>query len=150
MNTSAELPDEPMRQCPICDAQLRVDSIRIGETACPSCGHVIWYRRRSVQGISVLEALSGIVAINMDIDRVSHSLVGTAGPPRVILNLSRLKFISSAFVAGMIALQKRVRTAGGRLILCGMHPIVRETLHGARLDTFFEISETEQDAVEKL
>jgi hypothetical protein len=31
-----------------------------------------------------------------------------------------------------------------------MHPIVRETLHGARLDTFFEICESEQDALDSL
>jgi anti-sigma B factor antagonist len=150
MNTSAELPNEQMRQCPICDAQLRVDSFRTGETACSGCGHVIWYQKRTVDGISIMDAISGIVAINMDIERVSNSLLSGTDKARVVLNLSRLKFISSAFVAGMIALQKRVRAANGRLILCGMHPIVRETLHGARLDTYFEICENEQDALDSL
>jgi anti-anti-sigma factor len=150
MNTSAQPLNEQTRQCPICGTQLRVDSFRTGETACSGCGHVIWYQKRTMDGVSVLDAISGIVAINVDIERVSKSLLSDTDKPRVVLNLSRLKFISSAFVAGMIALQKRVRSAGGRLILCGMHPIVRETLHGARLDTFFEICESEQDALGSL
>ena len=150
MNTSAQPLNEQMRQCPICETQLRVDSFQTGEVACSGCGHVIWYQKRTIDGISILDAVSGIVSINMDIERVSKSLLSGIDKARVILNLSRLKFISSAFVAGMIALQKRVRAAGGRLILCGMHPIVRETLHGARLDTFFEICENEQDALDSL
>jgi anti-anti-sigma factor len=150
MNTSAQPLNEQTRECPICGTQLRVDSFRTGEIACSGCGHVIWYQKRTMDGVSILDAISGIVAINMDIERVSRSLLSGTDKARVILNLSRLKFISSAFVAGMIALQKRVRGAGGRLILCGMHPIVRETLHGARLDTFFEICESEQDALDSL
>jgi anti-anti-sigma factor len=147
MSTSAETPVELTRQCPICDTKLRVELFRSGETACTNCGHVIWYERRTVDGVAVLDVLSGMITINTDIDRVIKTLITGAEPPRVVLNLSRLKFISSAFVAGMIAMQKRIRAAGGRLILCGMHPIVRETLHGARLDTFFDIRDDEQAAL---
>jgi anti-anti-sigma factor len=147
MSTPAESASELMRQCPLCDARLRVDLFRTGETACSNCGHVIWYEKRVIDGVTVLDVSSGMVAINTDIERVSKTLTIGSEPPRVILNLSRLKFISSAFVAGMIAMQKRVRAAGGRLILCGMHPIVRETLHGARLDTFFDIRDSVEEAL---
>jgi anti-anti-sigma factor len=150
MSTSAETPVELTRQCPICGAQLRVELFRSGETACTACGHVVWYERRTIDGVAILDVVSGMIAINTDIERVSKTLITGAEPPRVVLNLSRLKFISSAFVAGMIAMQKRIRTAGGRLILCGMHPIVRETLHGARLDTFFDIREDEDDALRNI
>jgi anti-anti-sigma factor len=109
---------------------------------------VIWFEKRTIDGVVILDVMSGTVAINTDIDRVSKTLLTPGGDANVVLNLSSLKFISSAFVAGMIALQKRVRAAGGRLILCGMHPIVRETLHGARLDTFFDIHDNEGEALQ--
>ncbi len=150
MNTSAESSHALLQQCPVCDAPLRVESFRSGETVCAKCGHVIWYQKRTVDGAAIMDAISGIVAINTDIERVSKSLVAGPDKARVILNLSQLKFISSAFVAGMIALQKRIRAADGRLILCEMHPIVRETLHGARLDTYFEICDTEKEALNSL
>ncbi len=150
MNTSAESSPVLVQQCPVCDAPLRVGTFRSGETVCGKCGHVIWYQKRMVDDVAIIDAISGIVAINTDIERVSKSLIAEPAKAHVILNLSYLKFISSAFVAGMIALQKRIRAAEGRLILCGMHPIVRETLHGARLDTYFEICESEQDALDKL
>lgn len=150
MNTSAESLPILLQQCPVCETPLRVGSFRAGETVCGKCGHVIWYQQRMVDGVAIMDAISGIVAINTDIDRVSKSLVAASDQARVILNLSQLKFISSAFVAGMIALQKRIRAAEGRLVLCGMHPVVRETLHGARLDTYFEICESEKEALDSL
>ena len=147
MSNKQETPEDLTRKCPVCAAKLGVEVLRFGETACPSCGHVVWFEKRVIGDVIVLDVLSGTVAINTDIDRVSKALLPEGGVPKVILNLANLKFISSAFVAGMIALQKRVRAAGGRLILCGMHAIVRETLHGARLDTFFDIHETEQESL---
>lgn len=148
MSTSAEMPDDAARRCPICDAPLKTDLLGTGDVACAACGHMVWFRKRCVEGITILDVTSGTIAINTDIKRVSEALLGGGAHPNVVLNLSSLKFISSAFVAGMIALQKRVRAAGGRLILCGMHPIVRETLHGARLDTFFDIQDNEQEALQ--
>ncbi|MCH5376279.1 MAG: STAS domain-containing protein [Planctomycetes bacterium] len=147
MSTPQGTPDELTRRCPVCDAKLGVEVLRFGETVCSNCGHVVWFEKRCSNGVVILDVLSGTVAINTDIDRVSKILVLEGSVPNIVLNLSSLKFISSAFVAGMIALQKRVRAAGGRLILCGMHPIVRETLHGARLDTFFDIHDNEQEAL---
>jgi len=148
MSTPEETPDDMTRRCPVCGAALGVEVLRFGETACSSCGHVVWFNKRALDSVIILDVLSGTVAINTDIDRVSKILLPEGGSPNIVLNLSNLKFISSAFVAGMIALQKRVRAAGGRLILCGMHPIVRETLHGARLDTFFDIHDNEQEALQ--
>jgi anti-anti-sigma factor len=150
MTITAESTNELTRKCPICETSIRVELLRTVETVCSNCGHVIWFEKRIVDGVIILDVLTGTIAINTDIDRVSKSLLALGHPPHVILNLSELKFISSAFVAGMIAMQKRIRAAGGRLILCGMHPIVRETLHGARLDTFFDIRGDEEEALASL
>jgi anti-anti-sigma regulatory factor len=38
-------------------------------------------------------------------------------------------------------LNKRVQAAEGRLILCGLHPFVREAFHDSRLERVFEISD---------
>ncbi len=149
MNNAAENPNDDAIYCPVCDARVQ-EKPSAGGPACPDCRHVLWFARRRVDGVTVLDALSGTVAINADIQRVSDQLLSEAPSPHVVLNLARLRFISSAFVAGMIALQKRVRAAGGRLILCGMHRVVRETLHGARLDGYFEICEDDQEALQAL
>ncbi len=149
MSNRAEIPEDDSYRCPVCDA-LFEGKPSGGGPACPHCRHVIWFARRQVDGVTVLDVLSGTVAINADIHRVSEQLLRDAPSPHVVLNLARLRFISSAFVAGMIALQKRVRSAGGRLILCGMHRVVRETLHGARLDGYFEICEDDKSALKAL
>jgi anti-anti-sigma factor len=146
MINSAEMPNDSTGQCPVCDAPLEVQRAG-GAQACSRCGHRVWFRRRCVDRVTVLDVISGTIAINADINRVSERLLCPGENPHVVLNLSRLKFISSAFVAGMIALQKRVRAAGGRFVLCGMHPVVRETLHGARLDSYFDICDDEHEAL---
>ena len=149
MNNAAENSSQEAIRCPVCNALLE-GKPSVGGLACPDCHHVLWFARRLVDGVTFLDVSSGTVAINADIQRVSEQLLRAAPTPHVVVNLVRLRFISSAFVAGMIALQKRVRSAEGRLILCGMHRVVRETLHGARLDGYFEICEDDQEALTSL
>ena len=149
MINSAEKSNDSKGRCPVCDAALEGKQVGGGQP-CPDCGHVVWFRRRCIDSVTVLDVISGTVAINADIRRVSQKLLCAGNNPNVVLNLSRLRFISSAFVAGMIALQKHVRAAGGRFVLCGMHRVVRETLHGARLDAFFDICDEEDEAIKSL
>lgn len=137
------------KTCPICSADVTVPPLVMpGDAACPGCGHVFWFLRRDEQGIAILEALSGKISINQDIARVSGALQPETGPPRVVLNLSRLQLVSSSFMAGLIALHKSVSAAGGKLILCGLSTVVRETLNGAKLDRLLNIESTEQAALD--
>ena len=91
--------------------------------------------------------ISGKVPTNQDISRVSQTFLSTCTPPNVILNLSDVQLISSSFIAGLIALNKRMRDAGGQLVLCELMPVVRETLAGAKLDRILTIVPTESDAI---
>jgi anti-anti-sigma factor len=151
MIDSPEAREATAERCPICETPIALDLPGAsGEPTCRHCGHVLWFHKRLADKATILDVTSGMIAINADIDRVSKVLLGPDSPPNVLLNLARVRFVSSAFVAGMIALHRRVRTARGRLILCAMNAIVRETLHGARLDTFFEIRDTEADALQAL
>lgn len=98
----------------------------------------------------VLEVTPGITPEHEDIERVSEALVGSGGVVRVIVDLSDVGLISSVFAARLVALNKRIRTAKGRLILCGMNQLVRETFQGCRLDRLFEISDDEKAALASL
>lgn len=80
---------------------------------------------------------------------VSQSLVDCGGVPRIVLNLSELKFASSSFIAGLVSLHKKIRVAGGKLVLCELRPVMKEILDGARLKKLFDITEVEESALER-
>jgi stage II sporulation protein AA (anti-sigma F factor antagonist) len=55
------------------------------------------------------------------------------GPDRVVLCLSRVSYVSSAGIGALIALLKRVRETGGRLVLCGLSTQTEQVLRICQL-----------------
>jgi len=100
--------------------------------------------------VAVLCAIPGKTPEHAEIERLADSLVSPSGVPRVVVQLSALDFMSSAFIARLVALNKRIRAAKGTLILCGLHPFVREAFHDSRLETVFDISDDQEAALANL
>lgn len=118
-----------------------------GDAACPNCAHVLWFSLRTEANALVADVISGKVPTNQDIVRVSQACISRRNPPNVILNLSGVALVSSSFIAGLIALNRRMQDAKGKLVLCDLSPVVRETLTGAKLDRILTFAETESDAL---
>ena len=58
---------------------------------------------------------------------LAASLAGDA-PPRWLLDLGGLTFTSSAGLRVFLTYAKKIRNAGGRLVLCSVQPAVHEVL----------------------
>jgi anti-anti-sigma factor len=101
---------------------------------------------RTSEGVTVVDVITGKVATNQDIQRVTQAFLARGNPPRIILNLTGVQLVSSSFIAGLIALNRRLNDAQGKLVLCDLSPIVRETLAGAKLDRILTVCDTETDA----
>ncbi len=108
---------------------------------------MLWFSLRTEGNALVADVISGKVPTNQDIVRVSQACISRCSPPNVILNLSGVALVSSSFIAGLIALNRRMQDAKGRLVLCELTPVVRETLTGAKLDRILTFAETEDDAL---
>ncbi len=67
--------------------------------------------------------------------------------PRVILNLTGVRYIDSSGVASLVEGLKAARDQGLRFILFGLSPSAREVLQLSRLIKIFEVFETEQEAL---
>ena len=134
-------------ECPICGSPLAIGPLQLpGDATCPKCAHVLWFSPRTNEGVTVADVITGKVATNQDIQRVSQAFLSRGSPPRIILNLSGVQLVSSSFIAGLIALNRRMNDAHGQLVLCDLSPIVSETLAGAKLDRILTIVDTESDA----
>ena len=138
-------------ECPVCGGTIVVGPLQVpGEASCPKCGHVLWFHTRTVDDVTIIDAITGKVAINQEIDKVSGVLIREGSTPKVVLNLADVQFVSSSFIAGLVALHKRVRAAKGKMVVCELSLVVKETLQGAKLDRLLNIADSEQDALDCL
>jgi anti-anti-sigma factor len=103
-----------------------------------------------VDDIVVLGVIPGRTPEHAEIERLADSLVSSGRAACVVVELSALDFMSSAFIARLVALNKRMQAAERRLILCGLHPFVREAFHDSRLERVFEISDDLEAALASL
>ena len=65
----------------------------------------------------------------------------------LLLNFSGVEFLSSAALNKLIVLDKRIKTAGGKLQLCSLKPEIFEVFAVTRLNQLFAIKRTEQEAL---
>lgn len=100
-----------------------------------------------VNGVVILYAVPGVTPEHADVERLCERLVASGDPPCVVFDLSDVELISSALTARLIAVNKRVRAAKGKLVLCSLCPFVLETFRGSRLDRVFNIADDEESAL---
>ncbi|HEV3259337.1 MAG TPA: STAS domain-containing protein [Gemmataceae bacterium] len=66
-------------------------------------------------------------------------LVEQAGRKDVVLSFEHVDYLSSHMVAKILTLHKKLRAAGGRVVLCELKPEIYENLKTANLDKVLEI-----------
>ncbi len=94
-----------------------------------------------------------IVVLSGDVD-LHHSpelharLVEVAAerPPRLLLDLRGVPYMDSSGVGTLVEVWRRVGAYKGRLVLFGLNSRVRSVFEITKLDTFFTICETEEEA----
>jgi anti-sigma B factor antagonist len=67
---------------------------------------------------------------------------------KILLNFGNVEYLSSAALGKLIALNKKVKAAGGRLILCSIDPNIYEVFELTRLDQILKIESDEQKALQ--
>ncbi len=65
----------------------------------------------------------------------------------LLLNFSRVEFLSSAALNKLIILDRKVKSHSGRLKLCDLRPEIQEVFVITRLNQLFDIREDEAEAL---
>ena len=60
------------------------------------------------------------------------------GRPDVVIDLSGVGFAGSAALGNFVALQRLVRSKGGRIVFCEVDPTVTEVFRASKLESLFE------------
>ena len=148
MSESPPTPQSTPGGCPECGAEVRAEpSTWVEDAPCPQCGHPLWFLRKSVDGIIVLTFLPGLMAGSEGLQRVDEVLSALGGSSRAVLDLSRLRFVSSMFLGMLVVLHKRVASANGELKLCGIQPGAAVVFGITKLDKVFDIHDGQQSAL---
>jgi anti-anti-sigma factor len=69
-------------------------------------------------------------------------------PMRVVINLQEVSYMDSSGVGTLVAVFREMSLYNGKMILCGITPRVRALFEITRLDKFFQIHETEEEALQ--
>jgi anti-sigma B factor antagonist len=102
------------------------------------------------------EKIGDVTVVAIPVDELDASNAGELkrdiGPivevsHRLVIDLSRLRFIDSSGLGAMLSCLRQLIAKGGDLKLCGMSKPVRATFELVRMHRIFEIFPTRQDAV---
>jgi len=73
-----------------------------------------------------------------------------AGRDQVVLDLSRLEYVSSAGLRVLMIAAKEVRPRKGRLVAVSLQPVVQEIFEISRFTLVFDLFDSVQDALRAL
>lgn len=110
----------------------------------------MWCCKKTVDGIVILCVVPGITPDLEQIDRLCETLKSSDGSPRVIVDLSAIDVANTALAARLVALHKRIVSANGKLVLCGLNRVMRDTFYGCRLNRILDICDDQEAALARL
>jgi anti-sigma B factor antagonist len=73
-----------------------------------------------------------------------------AGRLRVVLDLSHVAFIGSLGIGDLVRIATQANTQGGHVVLAALTPFVDGVLKTTKLDRFFDVALTVEDAVARM
>ena len=100
---------------------------------------VVEFQTESLMNARDLEQIGGAL----------YRLVDDNHRKQVVLDLSRVRFVSSQAVGILVTMNKKLsNVAGGKLVLCGVGPDIMKLLKITRLDRLLAIRPTQREALE--
>lgn len=78
------------------------------------------------------------------------SLVEEEGRGKIVLDFANVEYLSSAALGKLITMDKKVKSAKGKLRLCSVRPDIYEVFAITKLNKLFDMRETREQALEGL
>ena len=78
------------------------------------------------------------------------SLVEDDGRDKIVLDFSSVEYLSSAALGKLITMDKKVKSAKGKLRLCSVRPDIYEVFAITKLNKLFDMRDTREQALEGL
>ena len=103
---------------------------------------------RRIDKITIFDVIGDIdLANSPEVRKALLKELKEARVPRVVMNMSKVRYIDSSGVASLVEGLKASRDVGSRFILFGLNPSAREVLQLSRLLKIFEVYDDEAQAL---
>jgi anti-anti-sigma factor len=148
MDTSSQIADGAAERCPACGTEVASELLdSAGDMPCPHCRRLLWFLRKCHNGVVILTFLPGLMSGSEAVERVQEVQEAVANSSRLILNLSRMRLMSSMFLGMLVVLYRRMVALKGTVKLCGLHADTLDVFQATRLDKVFDICKDERTAL---
>ena len=108
---------------------------------------------RIVDGVAVVSFPGSMAMFEGDkvqsVGKELAELIDSRKEPKVLLNLSNAHFMSSAMLAHLVKIHRKIQGMKGRLRLCGLRPVIMDAFKVSHFDKIFEIFPDEVSALKK-
>jgi anti-sigma B factor antagonist len=108
---------------------------------------------KNVDGVAVVNFLETVSMFEGDkVTGVSNELIDLVESRRftkILLNLSNAHYVSSAMLAHLVKLNRKIQEAKGKVRLCSLRPVIQDAFKVSNFDKIFEIFPDEAAALKK-
>jgi anti-anti-sigma factor len=107
----------------------------------------------NTQSASVIDLALPESLDSEEFDRLNESMLSAVdgkSSGKWVLDLSAVDYMGSSVLGLMINVRQHIKTAGGRLALCGLSPRLTQIFHTCCLEKLFTIAKTRDEALRAL
>jgi len=79
-----------------------------------------------------------------------QGLAAGSGPCQLLLDFGNVERLSSAVLGQVVALERAVRRAGGKMVVCGVRPDLSDVLIITRLAKYLDLYHREEEGLQSL
>jgi anti-sigma B factor antagonist len=108
---------------------------------------------KNVDGVAVVSFLETVSMFDgdkvRDVGNELLDLIDSKRYTKLVLNLGNARFVSSAMLAHLVKLLRKVQEVKGKLRLCCLRPVIMDAFKVSNFDKIFEIYPDEASALKK-
>lgn len=105
---------------------------------------------REIQDVTVID-MSGELISQTSGDAYDEMVrIAKSGVAKVVLNLDKLDYLSSAGLRVILTAAKLLKSSSGEMINCNANGVAKEVLESSGFNSLVDMYDTESDAVSKL
>ena len=109
-----------------------------------------FFRVQNLPTCQVIELTLPELVDPLEFDRINVEVLAVlngAASEQWIVDLSSVTYMGSAMLGLMVNMRQRVKSAGGRLVLCGMSQRLVDIFRACSMERLFTIARTRGDAI---
>ena len=104
---------------------------------------------REIQDVTIID-MSGELISQTSGDAYDEMVrIAKSGVAKVVLNLDKLDYLSSAGLRVILTAAKLLKSSSGEMIICNANGVVKEVLESSGFNSLVDMYDTESDAVSK-